>query len=536
MPEDPSARVIAEKIMSASTTDASPLFDLSPSGVLAVDGDGQIVYANAPLLRMFGYERDDLIGRPLETLVPARLADAHRDHRGAYSKQPYNRTMGSSKLHLIGRHRGGTEFPIDVAFATVVRDGVTVVFAAVVDLTHPRSVESRLQEVNRAYATLDAMTRQLRRAGDPASVLAVACNLAVAEGRYLGAWAGRPNDRGGIDVVASAGAVDDYVSGLDITLDPQSPGPIAIALGRGTATFIEDFDEHTETTPWIKQARAHGIRASATLPVRCESEVVAALTFFSDQPDVFDVRMRSVLEGIAATTQTYLEFLRSEARLHAMEMHRSELLERLVAAQERERAKIAADVHDDSIGAVVAVDLRLNLLRNKITSAAPELLPALDDLQHDLRTAIERLRTLLFDLDPPDLRVNIVDALRSAAGFVFENSPIDWRVSGEVDGPLVDAAHIQALRIANEAMLNVRVHSRAANLDIVAEMVGGGLQIVVRDDGVGVDPATITSRPGHRGMATMRDRAEISGGTFDLEGVPGEGTTVRFWLPSATPR
>lgn len=530
MAGEATAADVARELMSAVTSELSPLFDLAANGVLALDVDATIVYANAPAERMFGYGESGLAGQPIETLVPSRFVERHLERRRRYNLEPYTRSLGTSDAQLIGLRRDGTEFPIDVAFRTVTRDGVAVTLVTVADLSRTRSVETRLEDVSRAYSTLEAMTRHMIGATDAARVLEIACNLAVTEGRYFGAWAGQATDDGRIVVLASSDSVKDYVSRLDIKIDTEAPGPVATALLTGRATYIENFDDHAADTPWIETARAFGVRASATLPVRCGAEIVAALTFFASSPDVFNAEVRSVLEGIAATVRTYLEHSLAEARLRTVERHRNELLHRLVDAQETERAKIAADVHDDTLGTLNAVQLRLSLLERKLDTAAPDLSPDLLYLREALDGATERLRNLLFDLDAPDPNLDIVDAIRSAAGFLFDGTATGCTVSGRFTGRLDGMSFIQAMRIAKEGMANALAHAAARHVDVAVRDRDGGLEISIRDDGAGFDPSN-AARPGHRGLATMRDRAELVGGSFEIQTAREAGTMLRAWLP-----
>ena len=101
---------------------------------------------------------------------------------------------------------------------------------------------------------------------------------------------------------------------------------------------------------------------------------------------------------------------------------RQHLLSRLVDAQDAERAHIAAEVHDDSVQALAAVDLRLGLLSRRIAAEAPHLLEYVDPLRATVSEATDRLRTLLFDLTPVDLDHGLAPALRETAREIFDGS------------------------------------------------------------------------------------------------------------------
>jgi PAS domain S-box-containing protein len=105
-----------------------------------VGTDGRILYANPEAASLFGYEADELTGRPVEVLVPDRLRAAHRAHRGGYLAHPTRRPMGSG-LDLVGRRKDGTEVPIDVSLSPV--EGMAAVIAVARDVSERRRAEER---------------------------------------------------------------------------------------------------------------------------------------------------------------------------------------------------------------------------------------------------------------------------------------------------------------------------------------------------------------------------------------------------------
>lgn len=222
-----------------------------------------------------------------------------------------------------------------------------------------------------------------------------------------------------------------------------------------------------------------------------------------------------------------------EQQVHELARHRRDLMDRLVVAQEAERARIAADVHDDSVQALAAVDIRLGMLQRKIADAAPQLTEQVRQLQAAVSDATARLRQLLFDLEPPHPGEKLADTLRDAAAHIFEHSPVSWAVEGDLEAALGEAERNQAVRIAKEAMANACTHAAARLVRVQLTQCDDGVEVAVTDDGRGLDPDSAVSPAGHRGLATMRDRAEISGGWWRLERGEPSGTTVRFFLPSA---
>ncbi|GCD88960.1 PAS domain-containing sensor histidine kinase [Nocardioides sp. LS1] len=235
--------------------------------------------------------------------------------------------------------------------------------------------------------------------------------------------------------------------------------------------------------------------------------------------------------ALATVQRDITERLESERAVQELADQRQDLLGRLVQAQEDERASIAADVHDDSVQALAAVDLRLGLIRRKLVDAAPELLESVDKTLETVQVATGRLRHLLFDLELPALELGVGTALEDAASYVFEDSDIEWEIIGPRDLGLAPAARVTAYRIAKEALINARRHAQARHVTITLEREDTAATVTVEDDGRGVDTSQLVDRPGHLGLSSMYDRATIAGGRLEIDSRPGEGTRVRLWLP-----
>lgn len=111
---------------------------LMPDAAVVVNGDGSIVSANPHAEALFGYEADELVGRPVEVLVPERFRHRHRSERSAYKEAPQSRPMGLG-LELFGRRRDGTEFPVDISLAPIGASDRPLVVAAVRDATERKA-------------------------------------------------------------------------------------------------------------------------------------------------------------------------------------------------------------------------------------------------------------------------------------------------------------------------------------------------------------------------------------------------------------
>lgn len=114
----------------------------SPSAVVMVKADGSIVLVNVQTERMFGYTRDELIGQPIELLVPVRFRGVHPIERQDFFTSPVARPMGAGR-DLRGRRRDGSEFPVEIGLTPIETDDGLLVMSAIVDITERIQSEKR---------------------------------------------------------------------------------------------------------------------------------------------------------------------------------------------------------------------------------------------------------------------------------------------------------------------------------------------------------------------------------------------------------
>lgn len=209
------------------------------------------------------------------------------------------------------------------------------------------------------------------------------------------------------------------------------------------------------------------------------------------------------------------------------------LLQRLEAAQEEERRRIAAGIHDDSIQLLSAADLRLQAARTLVES--DEAKAELSDVHETLEAAVDGLRHLLFELRPPVLdKEGLAAALRQYLS--AQGGPSFQVRDGLATEPPVELRAV-LFRIAQEAVTNIRKHAGATTVDVALAEEDGGVRMRVADDGVGFDPALLDGppQPGHIGVPTMLERAQMAGGRCAIDSGPGRGTIVDCWVPLPDP-
>jgi PAS domain S-box-containing protein len=257
-----------------------------------------------------------------------------------------------------------------------------------------------------------------------------------------------------------------------------------------------------------------------------------------------DVSLNAITTGetklVVAVVRDVTDRKRSEQALEASlqllrktERERQELLVHLVRAQEAERVRIAADIHDDSIQAMVAAALRLQQLRKRLSTETE--VEAVDKLEEAFQGAITRLRHLMFNLRPVALeRSGLAAALRAQLEQVQTETGLGFELANHLTAEPPPETRVILYRIAMEALTNVRKHAGAHLVLVRLENADQGWQVQIDDDGSGFTPTENGSAPGHLGLTAMRERAQLAGGWWKVASQPGAGTSVTFWLPAVS--
>ncbi|MBI5586445.1 MAG: PAS domain-containing protein [Deltaproteobacteria bacterium] len=201
-------------------------------------------------------------------------------------------------------------------------------------------------------------------------------------------------------------------------------------------------------------------------------------------------------------------------------------------AQETERKRVAGELHDSIAASLGALKFRIENTAEKMNQgqSGPE---SLRELAGQVTGVITEVRRIMADLRPALLDdLGIIAALNWFCR-EFEKTYTQISVEKEVrlSEPVVpDSLKTAIFRITQEALHNIAKYSRASRVYLRLQEKEGAIEMVIRDNGQGFDLETVKKG---LGLSTMRERAQLSGGTFDLQAAPGKGTRIRVSWPQA---
>ena len=140
------------------------LLEAAPDAIIEIDGEGRVVLMNVVAEKTFGYKREELLGQPMDVLLPEHLRPTHEKHRAAYWSRPVTRPMGM-ELNLFSRRKDGSTFPVEISLSPVhSKEGMRVT-AVIRDITDRRLAEDRLRALREDYMReLELRNEEIERA------------------------------------------------------------------------------------------------------------------------------------------------------------------------------------------------------------------------------------------------------------------------------------------------------------------------------------------------------------------------------------
>ena len=466
--------------------------------IFVKDWEGRLVLANEAVARAYGTTVEGLRGARHADLhkEPAELARMLGDDRAVMQSGQPRLHYEESFIDSAGvRHMLQTS-KIPFALAGAGDQGGRAVLGVAVDITERKRVEESLAESEERF-------RQLAET--------------ISEVFYLTEW--------------------DTKRVLYV-----SPGYEAV-WGRSCQSLIEDprswsWDIHPEdrqrvVDSFLQQATTGGYDVEYRLLREDGSVRWIHDRAYPVLKDGKPYRVAGISADVTRRKQVELNLEHALAELDARSQARVRSLQSdLLLAEERERRRLAIDLHDGLNQLLAAAQMKLVEVRRASDGAAR---PAIEVVEHLVREAERAARTLTFQLSPPIL-YDI--GFEAAVQWMVEDIRKTYGLEVELlqeDAPeaLDENVRVLLFRAVRELLINVAKHAQAGHARVRLGRSGEAIAVSVEDDGVAFDSARMTGRG--IGLSSIRERLETLGGWMQIRSAPGAGTTVTLISPTRMP-
>jgi PAS domain S-box-containing protein len=308
-------RVQTELALEKSQVMFEHLFESAPDANILVDEKGRIINLNKQVEARFGYRREELIGKPVETLLPVRSQDIHQRHRQHFAREPRTRSMGLG-LELFGQHRDGSEFPVDITLSPMHMEEGLLILAVVRDITYRKEAERALKEQTSLVKLLQDIAIAANEAQSVDAALVFALDRICAHTSWPVGHAFKVTPDRKI-ISSHLWHIDDkdrYAGFQRASENPEySPG---VGLPGRVVESGETiwFKEILEQPMFLRKEAAQyaGIRSGFAFPVLVGREVVGVLEFFSGQALDPSTSFLDILPHIGAQVGRVIERQRQQ--------------------------------------------------------------------------------------------------------------------------------------------------------------------------------------------------------------------------------
>ncbi len=491
------------------------IFEATSDGILITDLEtGSVLFANSAAAKMHGYERESFIGLRLQSLI-------HANNRPFFDS--FAQVIQQNGLfELLADHVRKDNSTISVEWRAVAfaYQGRACALAVIRDVTKrvqaERQLRQRMGMREREQATLLEISQTL------ASTLELRPSLILDQLRVLIKYT-----HASLFTLEDSTLVALAVRG---TKQLEQTTPIRVRLN-GKKTLEALFNGHQPiriADMWGDDPQAHflrslldngaaglleGMQSWMWVPLAVKNRIIGGVGLAHEKLDYF--------------THHHADLALSVANQAAITMINAELYEDAQAlGVVEERQHLARNLHDAINQSLFSAGLIAEVLPRLWERDQDEARKSLEDLRRLTRGAMAEMRALLAELRPSTLTdADLGDLLRLLGNAFTGRTNIPAKVSVVGEGVLPAETQVALYRICQEALNNVAKHALASQVDLALKHEEAGIELSLRDDGLGFDPGQATTS-GHYGLSMMRERAEAVGARLSITSQPGHGTKL----------
>lgn len=316
----------------------------------------------------------------------------------------------------------------------------------------------------------------------------------------------------------------------------------SVKLGEGIAGWVALYGQSLLLVDGELDTRFHTIcqrddvRDALCVPLQADGAVVGVLSVnnrrgngpFNEE----DLRLLTALGShVTLAIRNAALYEQTARQRHTMER----LLSSLVWAQEEERKRVSLEIHDGPAQTLYAALIRLQAYRALRDANQEQAAAEFQEAERGIKETLAEIRRLIFDLRPMSLdEIGLVTALRQYAAKYEQRHQVrvEVRVRGS-ERRLPVSLETALYRIVQEALTNIWKHSQASRASVIVTFEPGRCGVQVADDGIGFDVNAVgpNGQGEHLGIAGIRERAEMIGGTLRIASAPGAGSTLLVSVP-----
>ncbi len=501
------------------------LFQAAPIAMITTNQAGEILFANPRLEAMFGYTAAELVGQPIEILIPQTFRQNHTVHRAADNQTPRVRVMDSG-LDLGALHKDGSQFLVEVGLSFVDLVDQRLILASITDLTlHKQAeqqleqkVEERTHELERRQLVSDGLRDILTMLNSNRPRKEVLDYIVNQTSQLLQAKACAiyrlQDDNRTLIIQNSKGLSARYIAQAAISMGQGTTGQAASTGRPSMLTDVEAVLTHStpETLPRRQALQMAGYGAVLAVPLLVQETVYGSLSLY--YPTAHQFSEEEIELAVMVSDQAALAIENDRLR--------TQLEEAAVAA---ERNRLARDLHDSVTQTLFSASLIAEVLPKLVKRNPAEAERRLDELRQLTRGALAEMRTLLLELRPARLtEISLGDLLRQLAEATTGRAKIPVQVTADSTCPLPPDVQVALYRIAQEALNNVAKHAQASRVTVALHCQPQYVKLSIGDNGRGFDLSKI--KPNSLGLSIMHERAESIAAQLTITNQPKKGTLV----------
>jgi len=506
------------------------LIQQASDGIMHVSEENIILEFNRKCEEIYGYSRDEVVGKPVSVLLPARMFQMHRRGFKNFLLTKAFERLGRT-IEATGIKKDGTEFPLEFSFFFLKKEKPYIFSSLIRDITKRKEIEYRIKRQNQELMTLNSIARTVSQSLDLEEVLKLALKRTL---ETLNAERGvifLKDHLTGLSFVPRRGKKNDEARRYRKNMKPMGEKTLEQVRRNGEIVYMNDYDE----PPLM-------IKSLVSVPLKSKGKVVGVMNIGAYRKDFLSKEDIPLLQSIGSTVgiaaENALLFKEVRSKSSEVESERTKLkhlTEKLVRAQEEERKKISRELHDETGQLMSTLQIDLGIVRRELPPGKRELKEIFDNALSLVDRTLSEIRRISSHLHPSVLdTLGLIPAIKSYVEDYRKrfDVTIEFNYTG-LDGRMDHNIETAIYRCVQESVTNAIKHSGTKYLCLNLVKSPDKMIAMIKDEGKGFDVAQVSSRNSKTGLGLLgiKERVSLMGGRVKINSRVGSGTSIRIEIP-----